>query len=396
MVGELSVAADHEIGLEPDAGQAVVHARAFHAPEWAFGNAISAFGGVVLDAGALRNAGADAGAGDHDAIIVVDLDPVVVLQPDGGGVFLAEPKRITAAGERGHALRVAIGGMDMPLAMGCQVVQRQGVALALGAAQIPQHLGRWRGFVGGQMLAKGQIAFMVQVAMLAARERAPGHHALHVVGEGRVGPFLVHDARPAGAVEHAAGLGEQILEGVLDAPVGLGEIFQGQARAAFHVLIGAVGQFPVGFRREMEQHVGCIHVFFEAGALLAFDHHRGMGFEHPVIDILDGVLHPVGAEALLTDIGPKGDELIVDLGVIPGDHGQARHGLARNGLAFARHPVPDVGLRDLGWRVVGQGIRDDVLDGIGQMHGGKFAHLFRHLLENVPIAFGLPTGGDRR
>src|SRR5512133_3471602 len=103
VVAELPVAAHHEVRLEPRPGEAVVHAGPLHAPQGGLGYAVGPFRGVVLDAGALRNAGADTAADHHHAVVVVDLHPVVVLEADGGRILLAEPEGILSPRQGGHA-----------------------------------------------------------------------------------------------------------------------------------------------------------------------------------------------------------------------------------------------------------------------------------------------------
>src|SRR5215472_10049545 len=79
---ELAVAAYHQVRFQPHAREAVVAAGAAVIAQWRLRNGIGALRRMVLDRNASRNARAYGRASHDHAVVVVDLDPVVVLDPD--------------------------------------------------------------------------------------------------------------------------------------------------------------------------------------------------------------------------------------------------------------------------------------------------------------------------
>ena len=97
-----------------------------------FGIADRALGRVVDHARPARDPGADRGARDHDAVVVVDLDPVVVVDADRLGVLVVHPAGLDAARKRQHPLVVAVGRVDVPLAVRREVVEHEAFAVPAG------------------------------------------------------------------------------------------------------------------------------------------------------------------------------------------------------------------------------------------------------------------------
>src|SRR3972149_5202713 len=102
VVGELPVPTREEVGLEVDTGEAVVSPGALAPADLGLGNSQRAFRNVIHDAHALRDPGADVRAGAVHAVIVIDLDPIVILDAQIRRVPLADPDRLAAPGEGQH------------------------------------------------------------------------------------------------------------------------------------------------------------------------------------------------------------------------------------------------------------------------------------------------------
>ena len=94
--------------------------------------------------------------------------------------------------------------------------------------------------------------------------------------------------------------------------------------------------------------------------------------------------------------GTEGDELVVEVHVVPLHDHQLGHGLAGDGLTLTLSPVLYGGLCQLVGGVVSQRCGDYVLDRFGQMGFGKLAYLPRQGLEDVPVGLSLPGRGHRR
>ena len=102
-VAELAVAADHVRRLDVDVRRAVV-AGAARAHEARARHVDVAVLGMVHVHGAARDAGRGDNAGRDDAVAVIDLEPVVVLGPDGSGVLLVQEDGLAAAEQREQLL----------------------------------------------------------------------------------------------------------------------------------------------------------------------------------------------------------------------------------------------------------------------------------------------------
>src|SRR5918998_2722534 len=112
----LGVAADQVCRLDHQPGQRVVNATALTGLLDA-GHAHGATLGVVHEHGALGHPVTENHPGDHDAVAVDRLDPLVVHHTDLGGVYIGHPDRLPAAGQREHVQVVLVGGVDGPLRM---------------------------------------------------------------------------------------------------------------------------------------------------------------------------------------------------------------------------------------------------------------------------------------
>ncbi len=141
----------------PDAREAVVTAGAAAASHLRLGHPDRALGRVVDHASALLDARADGRARHHHAVVVVDLDPVVVLHADRGRVLVVQPARLDPARERRHAQRVAVGRVDVPLAVRRQVVEDEALALLERAdREVAELLAELR-LVAGQVLPEVDV-----------------------------------------------------------------------------------------------------------------------------------------------------------------------------------------------------------------------------------------------
>ena len=101
--------------------------------------------------------------------------------------MVVHPERFDAARERGHALVVAVGGVDVPLAVRRQVVQHQRSVLFGSEPQIGVLFRQRLRLIAGQVLSKVDVSGVVEIEVLPPGERPPRHQAFHVVGERRVG-----------------------------------------------------------------------------------------------------------------------------------------------------------------------------------------------------------------
>src|SRR3990167_6091567 len=78
---------------------------------------------MIDDAEPLRNSRTDAGPRADNTMVVVNLDPVVVIDIKLGGIRLAHPERLAPARERQHAQGVPIRGVNMPFSVRRDVVE---------------------------------------------------------------------------------------------------------------------------------------------------------------------------------------------------------------------------------------------------------------------------------
>src|SRR3990170_1348292 len=121
-------------------------------------------------------------------MVVEDFYPVVVLDSYVQGILVVYPERLDAPRQSKHAMVVVVGGVDVPLPVGRDVVQHDSLALAVGLAlnQVTEDPGVRLRLVSGQMLAEGDIPFMVEIEVLPPGKGPPGDQLLHVHAEGSV------------------------------------------------------------------------------------------------------------------------------------------------------------------------------------------------------------------
>src|SRR5205085_8623767 len=226
-VSELGVAARQIHWVDAGARHAVVAAGALPAL-LRFRDVYRALNRVIVHASARLDPAAHIGAGHHHAVVIVDLDPVVILDAYPRGVPVVDPHRIHAARQQQHAVVVLVGGVDVPFAVRRDVVQHQR-ALVDPAFHDVAGLARLElGLVGRYVLAEVQVPGVVDVQRLAAGERAPGHQPLDVHAPGGVGAAVVHHAAPARAGEQAFWLARDVTEVHNNAACVFGEVGERQ------------------------------------------------------------------------------------------------------------------------------------------------------------------------
>jgi len=138
---------------------------------------------VVLNRDAARNPCADGGACHHDAVVVVDLNPVVIRDAQLFGVSVVDPERLDAARERGHTLVVAVGGVNVPLSVRREVVQHLRRTRLFREPQVRVLGGQRLRLIRRQVLAKLDVGRVIEIEVLAPGEGSPGHARFHVVGK---------------------------------------------------------------------------------------------------------------------------------------------------------------------------------------------------------------------
>ena len=243
---------------------------------------------MVEERNAARQARADNGAGHHHAVIVVDLDPVVVEHADLFRILIVDPEGVAAAGEGQHAVIIAVGGVDAPLAVRGQVVEHDALLVAgIGGQKILQRAVVRLRFVGRQMFAGGDIALMIQVEMLTAGQGAPGNQFFDVETIGRIGAASGVQAAPDRAVQEAAWLSGQIGEGRAHPARRSGQIGQRQADLFFLGFKGAKGHLAVGLGCELENNLGGITRFDQGRIGLAVPGDGLVAGDHLIVIILN-------------------------------------------------------------------------------------------------------------
>jgi len=135
---------------------------------------------------------------------------------------------------------------------------------------------------------------------------------------------------------------------------------EGQPDLALHVLIGAIGQLAVGDRREPQDHVARLLVLEERRVTLPIPGDRGARDQRFVVQISDRIVRPVRTEAIFAHLPPEGDELVVNVLVVAGNHLQTRHSDTGHGVHFPSHPVLHIRLGDFGRSIVGQRHSDEI------------------------------------
>src|SRR5512146_552918 len=108
VIAELSVASGHQNRFQTQACDAVRTATPAAIPLWRFGKRHRAFGGVVEEGSAARDAGAHHSTSNNYPVIVVSLNPFVISDIELFGVAIVDPERFDPAGQRQHAEIVGI------------------------------------------------------------------------------------------------------------------------------------------------------------------------------------------------------------------------------------------------------------------------------------------------
>ena len=115
-----------------------------------------------------------------------------------------------------------------------------------------------------------------------------------------------------------------------------------------------------------------------------------------IVEISDRKAEPVSSKAIFADFRPEGDELFVEIDVVPFDDHQSRHGFAGDRLAFTIDPILDLRLGHLSRGVVLQRYRNDFAYRFRQVGFGHLTNFFGETFENIPVTLRLPTGRDCR
>ena len=96
VITELTISATEVIRLQMNARHTVMTTSTPVAADLGFGYAGCSFRHVINDANTARNPCADDRAGTVHAMVVIDLDPIVVLDAKLVGIDLAHPTGLTA------------------------------------------------------------------------------------------------------------------------------------------------------------------------------------------------------------------------------------------------------------------------------------------------------------
>src|ERR1035437_30861 len=255
----LRVTSGHQYGLQPHSSDAIGSSTAPVFADWRLGKRDGPFRGMVKDANAARDPGADHGARHDDAIVVVGLHPVVVQDSDVGGVFFIQPERLDSPRQSEHPQVVVVGGMNVPFPVRRDAGQRDGLPNRLAVDNIERVFATDSRFKSGAGLAESPIGLMVEIKVLAAGKRAPRDQALDVHSVAGISPAVVNDARPAGAGQYAARLFAKVGEVIADAAIALRQIHERQSNLTLAFLEAAIGNLAVGLGCKEQDEVRGIH-----------------------------------------------------------------------------------------------------------------------------------------
>ena len=124
----------------------------------------------------------------NDAVAVVGLNPVVVLDLQRLRVLAADPQHPTAAEQRQHVQVVLVLGVDRPLRMRRQIAQRQlnPTGPVLGALVAEDRAVMQRRAVYRQTFAQFEHPLMVEVEVHPPGQGVPGLLTLDVGRKRRV------------------------------------------------------------------------------------------------------------------------------------------------------------------------------------------------------------------
>ncbi len=176
---------------------------------------------------------------------------------------------------------------------------------------------------------------MVEVERLPARERAPRNICFDVVGEWRVRPTVLDQARPHGAVDKAPRLALDILEGRADATILLSQMHQRDAGLFFHILVRPIRQFAIGHGGKMQDHIADVDIFLERRIDLTSPFLSVVRLNVLVILFLDRILRAVSSQSVFSGHRSIRDKLLIDILVVALDDVEGRHRLAGNRVALA-------------------------------------------------------------
>ncbi|VAL70942.1 Uncharacterised protein [Enterobacter kobei] len=323
------------------------------------------------------------------AVAVEHFDPVVIFDTQIFGVRFAHPDDWPPARQRQHQQVVAVGGVDTPLLVRRQEVQRLlRVTVRFRAHHRFHGAGvDWR-TVNQQAFTEVTHPLVILIQRLTARKRAPWDQLVNVGVSGVIGHMFIFEARPGRAGDNLARLGLNIAEAdflflfILRQVrvVTTGKLAQGRPRFHRHV--------AVGFRGQGQDHLCRINCRVQHR--LAF--RRAVCFG--VIELAQQVHFALGvpgdAFTAVTDLlhqrADRGKAL-VGCRVIAFNRNNVRRGHARDQVALAFFPV----LHVQRLRQFGSGV---VLDW-QRHHVGLFAQVpytdFREFLRDVfvdfPVAF---------
>ncbi len=400
-VAQLRVAADHVGGLEHHARHRVVDAAA-RAGHLRAGGVHDLFLGVVHHHHARLHALAHHRAGGERAVGVEQLDPVVVLDLRALRVVLADPHAGPAAAQGEHEQVVGVGGVDAPLLVRRDEVERDlGVAVGLAALHLGRGLQVHRRAVAAEALAEGQHPRMVDVELLAAREGAPWDQLVHVGVAGVVADGFALDAAPGGRADDLARLRLHVAEADLLVLAVQRQVGMVAAGLPAERVPGLHGHVAVGLGRELQDHLAGVDVGVDARHAV-----RGAVVRHGAVQLTQllhlGLRVPADALAAVAHLlhqGPERGEAAVEVGVVALHHAHLRAGLAGDEVAFAARPVGHAeGLGQFAGGVVRNGAQHQVAFH-PQVAGRERAERAGESLVDVPVAARLPgrvhRGGER-
>ena len=301
---------------------------------------------------------ADHGTGGNGTVDVKDFDPVVVLNTCALGVVFAEPDHAAAAVEREHHQVVTVSGVNTPLLVRCDEVQRNFlVAVGLDVVNAGGGFQVDRRPVAAEAFAKRRHPGVVHVELLTTGQGAPWDHLVHVGVTGVVRHRFTLNTAPGGRADDLAWLGLDVAEANFFVFAVQRQVGVVDAGLFAQRLPGLHGDMAVGFGGQLQHHFAGIDVGLDLGHTAG---HAGIGGQAIELTQLGhfnlGIpVDPLAAIAHLVHQWPQGDKALVNVGVIALDHHHVGRRFARNQLNLATLPVLHAkGLCQLGGGVVHQ------------------------------------------
>ncbi|MNW53396.1 hypothetical protein D3C74_309570 [compost metagenome] len=118
---------------------------------------------------ALRHPVADHRSGRYDAVAVIDLQPIVIVNLVRFRILVADPHGWTAPEQGQHVQIILVRAMDVPFAVRRQVTQYQCIFATLNLlVSRTKHHRRQRRLVDRQRLPELQEDLVIQIKMLAS------------------------------------------------------------------------------------------------------------------------------------------------------------------------------------------------------------------------------------